>query len=154
MHDPESDGVRVFEHTDINKVLCINSSFHFNRGDHNFFSGYGRAAYSCWARTFTLLDDEVKVLNDDHDLALTVLIGKLNDFIVKHQLNAGHVKKLKDNFDLNGKWQAILFTPNSLPPVIFDLNYEDMRFLVDLEMGFSYRVIAPEKIEVLRRGSK
>lgn len=89
----------IFTNKEIDKTLRAQSTFYFNRGDFNFFSQSGKAAYSYWCQSVSLTKEEVAWCNDSHDLALGILFNKLRLNLQEDGVTAGRIKNIDQQFD-------------------------------------------------------
>ena len=134
--DSEED-VRIFAESDITGILGADSNFHFNRGDLNFFSQHGAAAYSFWTHAFSLSDEEAAGLNHDHDLALALLFKKLKEFVGKHQITPKKIEDLHRRFDC--RCEILFIAPNWYGGgMLFRVNPSDLLFMAELDLTFKY----------------
>lgn len=151
--DPESANTKVFKSSDIENLLNVKSSIHFNRGEDNFISGHGKAAYAYWAKAYSLTDEEIAPLEDNPNEALRILIRKLRHFIEENKIDKTHLHFLKQNFDLSGNWKVLLSYPHSLNSLNFEVHSEDMQFLASLDLEFGIRHLSQKQVNVLKTKS-
>lgn len=147
--EPDKDA-KIFTSDDINEILNVHSSFHFNKGDSSFFTQHGPTSYSYWARTFSLSDEEIKELDDDNDEAVSRLFEKLKKFLVEHNITDAHFEKINQEFDLERKCNITLFVPRYINGTIFEIKAEDLRIMADYKLNFNYLELTEDQIEKLK----
>lgn len=127
----------IFTNKEIDKMLRTHSTFHFNRGDFNFFSQSGEAAYSYWCQSVPLTKEEVAWCNDSHDLALGILFNKLRLNLQEDGVTVGRIKNIDQQFDC--RCQIELFFPAD-NRAIFKVQRIDLNWMADMHLEFEFRM--------------
>lgn len=137
----------LFSSLDIDKILGISNSFHFNRGDFNFFSQHGKSAYAYWSRFVRLSDDEKSACDYDHDEAVLQLFQKL-------EILLGDPKELRNRLDRIMKVYDCtclieLIFPQRLSGALFKIPHSYLEWLAKLEVPFQFRMISSDMMKEL-----
>ena len=140
----------IFTNKDIDKTLRTQSTFHFNRGDFNFFSQSGKAAYSYWCHSVSLTKEEIAWCNDSHDLAVGILFNKLRLNLQEDGVTAGRIKNVDEQFDC--RCQIELFYPAD-NRAMFKLQRIDLNWMADMHLDFEFRILNDPLLEELKKHS-
>lgn len=148
-YDPLPDEhIKVFTNQDINKILGVNSTYFFNRGDFNFFSQYGNAAYSFWTHSFYLTSADIVQASDNHDVAVDLLFAKAMEYFKKNNITNEKIARVLESFDC--KCQLMLSVPISNRGIIFDIKSDKLKFIAEYDIEFGYRVLEKKLIDELK----
>ncbi|WP_144511082.1 hypothetical protein [Bacillus sp. FJAT-22090] len=151
--DPVPDSeVKVFTNDDINQLLEVESTFYFNRGDHNFFSQHGKAHYSFWTHTFFLDKLDIKKARDNNDHAVYLLLEKVKEFFNKYSITNDKILTVLSSF--NCRCKIMLVVPESKNGIIFDISTEHLKFMSGYDFKFSYYVLNSDRINTLINAAK
>jgi len=140
----------IFNNKDIDKVLRVQSTFHFNRGDLNFFSRYGAASYSYWCQSVCLTKEEVEWCNDSHDLAVGILFNKLRLKLKEAGVTVGKIKNVDQQFDC--RCQIELFFPDD-NRAIFKVQRIDLNWMADMHLDFEFKMLSDSLLLELKNNS-
>lgn len=147
--DPKPDeDVKVFNHQDINQLLNISDTFHFNRGEPNFFSQHGKASYAFWAHSFYLKKQEIENLNDSHDAAIRKLFEQLKLYLTQTKITEKQITNIKEQY--NCRCEVLLTVPISPNKINFKIAREELRILVDIGLDFSYWPLETKQLDQLK----
>lgn len=147
--DPEPDkDIKVFNHQDINKLLNTSDTFHFDRGEPNFFSQYGKASYAFWAHSFYLEKEEIESLNDSHDAAIKKLFEKLKWYLTEINITERQIINVKEIY--NCRCEVLLAVPISPSKTTFKITKQQLKTLVDIGLDFSYWPLEIKQLNQLK----
>lgn len=139
-YDPLPDEhIKVFTNQDINKVLGVNSTYYFNRGDFNFFSQYGNAGYSFWTHSFYLTSADIVRASDNHNVAVDLLLAKVMEYFKKNNITNEKIAHILGSFDCF--CELMLSVPNSNSGISFKIKSDKLKFIAEYDIGFGYRVL-------------
>ena len=142
----------IFTNKEIDKTLRTHSTFHFNRGDFNFFSQSGKAAYSYWCQSVSLTKEEVAWCNDSHDLAVGILFNKLRLNLKEDGVTAGRIKNVDQQFDC--RCQIELFFPDDNGVgAMFKLQRIDLIWMADMHLDFEFKTLRDPLLDELKKYS-
>lgn len=138
---------KLFSSTDIDAILGITNSFHFNRGDFNFFSQHGKAAYAYWGRFVRLSDNQKSACAYDHDEAVLQLFQNLEALL-------GDPKDLRNRLDVIMKEYDCtclieLIFPEGLSGALYKIPHSHIEWLAKLEVPFQFRMIHTDMMKEL-----
>lgn len=146
----EFEHVEVFNHQEINSQLNLTDTFHFNRGEPNFFSQHGPAAYAFWAHSFYLNKREADLLNDNVAHLLELLFEQLENYLQENEVTKEKINAVKELYDCRCE---VLFSTLRQPEIFaesFTLRQEPLRILQEYGMDFNYWPLEKVQIDQLK----
>lgn len=152
-NDPLPDeNIKVFMNHDINKMLGIDCTYFFNRGDFNFFSQYGNAAYSFWTHSFYLTSADIVRASDNNDVAVDLLLAKVREYFKKSNITNEKIVQILELFDCN--CELMLSVPISNNGIIFNIKSDKLKFIAGYDIEFSYRVLKNKQTLELKKATQ
>ena len=142
--------VKVFNHQEINSYLNLTDTFHFNRGEPNFFSQHGPASFAFWARSFYLNKEEADLLNSDVEGLLEILFEKLKNYLIENEVTKEKISVLKQVFDCRCE---ALFSTLRQPGIRtgpFTLRQGPLQTLTEFGIDFEYWPLDENQIDQLK----
>ncbi|WP_203333507.1 hypothetical protein [Planococcus beigongshangi] len=146
----EFEHVKVFNHQEINSYLNLTDTFHFNRGEPNFFSQHGPASFAFWARSFYLNKEEADLLNSDVEGLLEILFEKLKNYLIENEVTKEKISVLKQVFDCRCE---ALFSTLRQPGIRtgpFTLRQGPLQTLTEFGIDFEYWPLDENQIDQLK----
>lgn len=148
---PDED-IKVFTNQDINKMLGVNCSYFFNRGEFNFFSQHGKAAYSFWTRSYYLNSADIVRASDNNNIAVDLLLAKAKEDFKQNNITGDKIAHVLGSFDCI--CELMLTVPISKHGINFIIKSDKLKFMAEHNIDFGYRVLKNKLIVELKKAAQ